>query len=285
MFFFLKKLYIIQILQTKQNYKKMSDSDYKINYKGNNYSKFRPSYSDKLFSIIYDFHQTGFDLAIDDGTGTGQVASVLADKFKQVVGIDYLPQMVESAIKRDNITYKVGKAEDLSAFQDNSVDMITSATAFHWFDHDAFFKEAKRVLKPSGTLAIFSYYYGLIKDNDEASSIVSAANNKLHEHYVDEKIKYIENLYRDIQFPFDEQYWYITPKKLDTANISRPVDGSLLEATMTVQKFNDYMKTSSAYTNFSKTLKDSDVDPTDTMAEDIMKVLNLTYKEQTLQVE
>jgi SAM-dependent methyltransferase len=263
----------------------MSDSDYKINYKGNNYSKFRPSYSDKIFSIIYDFHQTGFDLAIDDGTGTGQAASVLADKFKQVVGIDYLPEMVESAIKRDNITYKVGKAEDLSAFKDNSVDMITSATAFHWFDHEAFFKEAKRVLKPSGTLAVFTYFYGLVKDNDEANAIVSATNKNLHENYVDEKIKHVENLYRDIQFPFDEQHWYITPKKLDTTNISQPVDGSLLEATMTVQKYSDYIKTSSGYTNFSKTLKESDIDPFDTAIEDVMKVLNLTDKEQTLQVE
>lgn len=51
---------------------------------------------------------------------------------------------------------RVGTAEELP-FPDGSVDLLTAASAAHWFDAERFIKEATRVLKPRGCLALFGY--------------------------------------------------------------------------------------------------------------------------------
>lgn len=51
---------------------------------------------------------------------------------------------------------RVGTAEELP-FPDGSVDLLTAASAAHWFDAERFIKEAIRVLKPRGCLALFGY--------------------------------------------------------------------------------------------------------------------------------
>ena len=49
-----------------------------------NYAKFRPTYPQELFDAIYE-HVNQFDLALDCGTGNGQVAVELAKKFEKVI--------------------------------------------------------------------------------------------------------------------------------------------------------------------------------------------------------
>jgi hypothetical protein len=49
--------------------------------------------------------------------------------------------MLESAVKASNIDYRACPAEKLP-FEDKSVDIITTAQAFHWFKHEEFFREA-----------------------------------------------------------------------------------------------------------------------------------------------
>lgn len=47
-------------------------------------------------------------------------------------------------------------AEELP-FEDASVDVLTSFTAAHWFDIEKFMREANRVLKPGGCVALSTY--------------------------------------------------------------------------------------------------------------------------------
>lgn len=54
------------------------------------------------------------------------------------------------------MTYRTAPAER-SELADASVDLITVGQAFHWFDQDAFFREASRVLTADGVLAIWAY--------------------------------------------------------------------------------------------------------------------------------
>lgn len=53
-------------------------------------------------------------------------------------------------------TIRVGKAEDLP-LPDGSVDLLTVATAVHWFDQPKFLAEAGRVLKPGGCIALVDF--------------------------------------------------------------------------------------------------------------------------------
>ncbi|KAG2208239.1 hypothetical protein INT47_006094 [Mucor saturninus] len=255
-------------------------SNHKISYAGDSYHKFRPSYSQEIYSLIYQFHsQTGgeYTLAIDAGCGTGQSTAALSKQFTKVYGIDTLKDQLDCAITKDNITYKLGPAEDLSDFKDGTVDMVSVATAFHWFQQDIFFSQVKRVLKPNGTLAVFSYYYPVIKDAPEANGVIQDLTEGDFDKYANSNIHYIKNMYREIQFPFDTQKWYISPETADTTHISETINAPLMEASMTIDRFADYMKTSSAYFNYLDDPENAGKeDPVDKMISKLMKFLDVT---------
>ena len=66
--------------------------------------------------------------------------------------------MLEVAIKNlskynELFEYKQESAEN-TTIKDNSIDIITVAQAFHWFDKRAFKKECKRILKSDGIIVI-----------------------------------------------------------------------------------------------------------------------------------
>jgi SAM-dependent methyltransferase len=50
----------------------------------------------------------------------------------------------------------VARAE-AAGLGDRTVDAVTIAQALHWFDHDRFWSEVRRVLRPGGIVAGFSY--------------------------------------------------------------------------------------------------------------------------------
>ena len=96
------------------------------------------------------------NLAWDCGCGNGQAAKSLIKYFNKVIATDASKEQIENALDINGVEFKIAKAED-SGIQSNSVDLITVATALHWFDKDAFYKEAKRVLKEDGVIAVWTY--------------------------------------------------------------------------------------------------------------------------------
>ncbi|XP_054471874.1 putative methyltransferase DDB_G0268948 [Anoplopoma fimbria] len=127
------------------------------------YWKYRISPSDHLIQQVLNFleKQIGhpFELAVDVGCGSGQGTLLLAKHFASVVGTDVSSAQLEMALqhaKEPNITYRQCVAEELP-FADSSVDLVTAMSAFHWFDRPHFLREAHRVLKPLGCLALLNY--------------------------------------------------------------------------------------------------------------------------------
>ncbi|KAL3970323.1 ribosomal biogenesis protein LAS1 [Sarotherodon galilaeus] len=107
------------------------------------------------------------ELAVDLGCGTGQNSRLLAPHFKEVVGLDISECQVEEARTvpgYSNITYRKGTAEELP-FSDGSVDLLTAASAAHWFDQSRFLAEATRVLKPRGCMALLGFSDSNTKPN------------------------------------------------------------------------------------------------------------------------
>ncbi|KAJ2851409.1 hypothetical protein IWW36_001177 [Coemansia brasiliensis] len=134
-------------------------------YEADKYQANRPRYRSSLVDTILGYHkrdnpEATTDLVVDVATGTGIFARQLAPYFKKVIGTDISNTMLESARKAEQnqrIEYIYAPSEDLAFLKDHSVDVITAATGAHWFEVDKFVAEAKRVLKPSGTLVIFGY--------------------------------------------------------------------------------------------------------------------------------
>jgi SAM-dependent methyltransferase len=97
---------------------------------------------------------------LDLGCGGGHVTFNVAPMVKEVVAYDLSPEMLEvvgcAAAGRGlrNVTTRQGAVEKLP-FPDASFDVVLSRfSAHHWRDLDAGLREAARVLRPGGMLAI-----------------------------------------------------------------------------------------------------------------------------------
>lgn len=138
---------------------------------GANYAQNRPKYHPDLFKVIVDRHtSTGGHLntILDVGCGPGIAVRALAPQFEYAIGLDPSEGMLTTArtlggasSSSEPIRFEVSSAEELGSglsppIADFSVDLITAAAAAHWFDMSRFWPAAARVLKPGGSVALWS---------------------------------------------------------------------------------------------------------------------------------
>jgi SAM-dependent methyltransferase len=91
---------------------------------------------------------------VDLGAGTGKLTRALVALGHRVVAVEPLDEMraqLEAAIPGAHAV--AGRAEAMP-LPDGSADVVASAQAFHWFDHDDALPEIARVLRPGGRLAL-----------------------------------------------------------------------------------------------------------------------------------
>ncbi|KAF0541552.1 S-adenosyl-L-methionine-dependent methyltransferase [Gigaspora margarita] len=237
----------------KENSTTFSDSD----YNSAAYNTYRPTYSSRLFSKIYDYHashSSSLSTALDVATGTGYVAKELSKKFQQVYATDISQVMLSSVSRSPNIQYSISAAENLSQFQDSIFDLVTVGQAVHWFDREKFFNEAWRVLKPSGTLAIWGYSYHVVDGYPVATKKFMKLVLETFGDYWNpgnpEKLE-ISILYKGIALP-DELFRNIIWERYEYDEKEGKMSNgeSLLSEEWSVERLKNYMKTWSAYKNY-----------------------------------
>ena len=140
------------------------------------YARFRPQYPRALFEFIAA-NSPNEELALDCATGSGQAAVALTEFFKRVIAIDASAQQIANAQPNERVKYRVAPAE-ASGLCASSCDTITVGQALHWFRLDDFYAEAKRVLKPGGLLAAWTY------DHLRISPEVDAVVRRYHDDIV-----------------------------------------------------------------------------------------------------
>jgi SAM-dependent methyltransferase len=99
---------------------------------------------------------------LDVATGSGNAALAAARRFADVVGIDYVPSLLDSARVRAqaeglDIDFRVGDAEALD-FADDSFDVVLSACgAMFAPDHQQTASELVRVCRPGGRVGMVNW--------------------------------------------------------------------------------------------------------------------------------
>ena len=166
------------------------------------YSYARPKYPNDLFKFLDEITPSK-DLAWDCATGNGQAAISLCKYFKKVIASDASKNQIDNAFDRDNINYEVFLAEKPN-IQNNSVNLITVAMAVHWFDFEMFYREARRVSRSSGIIALWAY--GMQKISPEIDKISERLNvgGDILGNYWPKEVKFVKEEYKTIPFPFKE---------------------------------------------------------------------------------
>ncbi len=126
------------------------------------YARHRAGFPDSLFERLGK-SQIGNkgQLIVDLGTGTGSLARGLAKQDCVVIGIDYSDEMIEAARELDSnagveVEYRLARAEN-TGLPDSTYDIVTAGQCWHWFDRPRAAVEVKRILKPSGMVAIVHF--------------------------------------------------------------------------------------------------------------------------------
>jgi len=164
------------------------------------YAKYRPDYPAELYEYLATLPGKR-ELAVDCATGSGQAAVGLAAHFDCVVGTDGSVEQLRNAQAHRRVMYVANLAEQ-PAFKQGSVDLLAAAQAAHWFDHEKFYREARRVLQPQGVLALWTY---------GVAQIIPAVDRVIADFYAHRvgpywppERRYVESAYRDLPFPLQE---------------------------------------------------------------------------------
>ena len=126
--------------------------------KGEIYAKARPKYASGLFDYLKStLNIPAGSVFADIGSGTGIFTEQLLNCGYKVFAVepneDMRKKAEEKLMSYKNFISVNGSDADMN-LADNSVDYITAAQAFHWFDFEAFKRECRRVLKPEGKVII-----------------------------------------------------------------------------------------------------------------------------------
>ena len=165
------------------------------------YSRYRPGYPADLIAWVAS-RAPDHALAVDCATGNGQAAIALAGHFDAVVAVDGSRAQLERAQPHPRVRYELALAEHLPV-QDQSVSLVAAAQAVHWFDFERFHAECRRVLKPGGVIAVWTY------EKFQAGAAIDAIVDRFYQDVVGDywppERRYVEEAYQTLPFPWAEE--------------------------------------------------------------------------------
>lgn len=181
------------------------------------YERYRPGYPQELFGFLATVAPSR-DKALDVATGNGQAAVELAEWFASVRATEPSKSQLARARPHPRVEYACEPAERIGS-PDACFDLVTAAQAAHWFDSARFYAEVRRVLRPGGVLAVWTYEK--FRAGGDVDVIVDDFYRDVVGPYWPRERSHVEEAYRRLPFPFQEitapQFGLVTSWSAETA--------------------------------------------------------------------
>jgi len=197
------------------------------------YSAFRPRYPPELIEFFASLAPERH-IAWDCGAGSGQATSDIALHFDFVIGTDLSVEQVAKAASNERVGWAACSAEAV-CIRSGSVDAIAVAQALHWFKHDAFYAEVRRVASAPGIAVVAWTYAAPQMEGDVGGVLKRFMHEDVGPYWPPERV-YVDNEYRTIPFPFE---------RISTPTFS-------LENEWTLSQIAGYMRSMSATARYIK---------------------------------
>ncbi|MCI1017951.1 class I SAM-dependent methyltransferase [Microbacterium sp. C5A9] len=118
---------------------------------GADYDRYRPGFPAAAVDLLIP---EPVGAVLDLGAGTGKFTELLAGRAARVIAVEPSePMLAVLRAKLPDVDAHRASAEQIP-LDDESVDVVTVAQAFHWFDRIRACAEIARVLAPGGTLEL-----------------------------------------------------------------------------------------------------------------------------------
>ena len=136
------------------------------------YRMYRPSYPPKAVDLILSLCPK--PVIADLGSGTGKLAELLVEHAAALYAVEpniQMRQCAEETLGCFRNVHLVSATAEQTTLADSSVDIITAAEAFHWFDNERTHREMGRILKKNGyVVLLWNVFKGNAYD-DELTNI------------------------------------------------------------------------------------------------------------------
>lgn len=122
------------------------------------YIRYRPGYPPALIGFMKsELGLAAHSVVADVGSGTGKLTEALLPHCRLVYAVEPNAPMrlaAESLLEECPGFRSVAGTAEMTNLPGASVDIVTAAQAFHWFDADAFRRECHRILRPGGMVML-----------------------------------------------------------------------------------------------------------------------------------
>ncbi|MEI4647299.1 class I SAM-dependent methyltransferase [Bacillus cereus] len=175
------------------------------------YAKYRPSYPKEYIDYLLSANELNKNQIVADiGSGTGIFSHQLLESGLHVIGVepnDDMRKMAEQSLSHFSRFQSIKATAEHTTLKENSLDLITVAQAFHWFNKKAFKIECQRILKQKANIALVwnsrDVTSPIIKENSEICR-KTYPNFKGFSGGIEETPEIFKSFFKDGKYEFKE---------------------------------------------------------------------------------
>lgn len=135
-----------------------ADSVQRFSQRADTYAKYRPTYPPAVIDLLAaEAGLTPQSAVADIGSGTGILTRLLLANGNTVYAVEPSAEMraeAAAALGHDTRWHSLDGRAEATGLPDASVDLVTAAQAFHWFEPAAARAEFARILRPPRPVAL-----------------------------------------------------------------------------------------------------------------------------------